>query len=120
VWRRRDGRQARRAPPRGEPSALTTVLALISVGAMLFVFWANWIPQHPANNLFPPLVAPYDVLPYEGDFSSRCFRPDTPGHGPAGWALMAVQECRDCLRVTGVGLPGSGGPGGRLPRVVRR
>jgi amino acid transporter len=49
---------------RGEPSALTTVLAVISVGAMFFVFWANWIPQHPANNLFPPLAAPYDVLPY--------------------------------------------------------
>jgi hypothetical protein len=31
---------------------------------MFFVFWANWIPQHPANNLFPPLAAPYDVLPY--------------------------------------------------------
>ena len=49
---------------RGEPSALTTLLAVISVGAMLFVFWANWIPQHPANAVFPALTSPYDVLPY--------------------------------------------------------
>jgi len=49
---------------RGEPSGLTTVLAVISVAAMLFVFWANWIPQHPANGVFPALTTPYDVLPY--------------------------------------------------------
>ena len=39
-------------------------LAVISVAAMVFVFWANWIPQHPANSVFPGLTAPYDVLPY--------------------------------------------------------
>jgi len=49
---------------RGEPSALTTLLAVISVAAMVFVFWANWIPQHPANSVFPALTVPYDVLPY--------------------------------------------------------
>jgi amino acid transporter len=49
---------------RGEPSAVTAVLAVVSVGILLFVFWANWIPQLPANGLFPPLVAPYNVLPY--------------------------------------------------------
>jgi amino acid transporter len=49
---------------RGEPSALTTLLAVVSVGAMLFVFWANWMPQHPANGVFPALTSPYDVLPY--------------------------------------------------------
>jgi len=49
---------------RREPSAVTTLLAVISVCAMLFVFWANWIPQYPANHLFPELTAPYDILPY--------------------------------------------------------
>jgi amino acid transporter len=49
---------------RGEPSVLTAVLAAVSIAAMLFVFWANWIPQHPANGVFPALTSPYDVLPY--------------------------------------------------------
>jgi len=49
---------------RGEPSALTTLLAVISVAAMLFVFWANWIPQRPANSVFPELTTPYNILPY--------------------------------------------------------
>jgi hypothetical protein len=48
---------------RGEPSAVTTLLAALSVAAMVFVFWANWIPQHSANGVFPALT-PYDVLPY--------------------------------------------------------
>jgi amino acid transporter len=49
---------------RGEPSTLITLLAVISVAAMVFVFWANWIPQYPANGVFPGLTAPYDALPY--------------------------------------------------------
>ena len=43
---------------------MTTLLAALSVAAMVFVFWANWIPQHSANGVFPALTSPYDVLPY--------------------------------------------------------
>ncbi len=48
----------------GVSSPLTWVLGIVGVLVMLFVFWANWIPQTIPGGAFPELTAGYQYLPY--------------------------------------------------------
>jgi amino acid transporter len=48
----------------GLPATLAWVLGLLGAAIMVFVFWANWLPQYIPGNLFPALTGAYVWLPY--------------------------------------------------------
>ena len=48
----------------GVPDPLTWVLGLLGAAIMVFVFWANWLPQTIPGHLFPALTGAYAWLPY--------------------------------------------------------
>jgi amino acid transporter len=48
----------------GVPASLAWVLGLLGAAIMVFVFWANWLPQTIPGHLFPALTGPYRWLPY--------------------------------------------------------
>jgi len=48
----------------GVPATLAWILGLLGAAIMVFVFWANWLPQTIPGNLFPPLTGAYRWLPY--------------------------------------------------------
>ena len=48
----------------GAPAMLSWILGLLGAAIMVFVFWANWLPQTIPGNLFPPLTGAYIWLPY--------------------------------------------------------
>jgi len=49
---------------RGTPSPLVWVVGVIGLLSMIFVFWANWLPQLIPGGLFPALTGVYSWLPY--------------------------------------------------------
>ncbi|HXJ22392.1 MAG TPA: APC family permease, partial [Polyangia bacterium] len=48
----------------GVPAALAWVLGLLGAAIMVFVFWANWLPQTIPGHVFPALTGAYVWLPY--------------------------------------------------------
>jgi amino acid transporter len=48
----------------GVPDPLAWVLGLLGAAIMVFVFWANWLPQTIPGHLFPALTGAYVWLPY--------------------------------------------------------
>jgi len=48
----------------GVPATLAWILGLLGAAIMVFVFWANWLPQTIPGHLFPPLTGAYRWLPY--------------------------------------------------------
>jgi amino acid transporter len=48
----------------GVPATLAWVLGLLGAAIMVFVFWANWLPQTIPGNIFPSLTGAYVWLPY--------------------------------------------------------
>jgi len=48
----------------GVPNPLAWVLGLLGAAIMVFVFWANWLPQTIPGHLFPALTGAYRWLPY--------------------------------------------------------
>jgi hypothetical protein len=48
----------------GVSSPITWALGIVGALVMLFVFWANWIPQTIPGGAFPSLTAGYQYLPY--------------------------------------------------------
>jgi amino acid transporter len=48
----------------GVPATLAWVLGLLGAAIMVFVFWANWLPQTIPGNVFPSLTGAYVWLPY--------------------------------------------------------
>src|SRR5256884_327518 len=48
----------------GVPATLAWLLGLLGAAIMVFVFWANWLPQTIPGNLFPSLTGAYVWLPY--------------------------------------------------------
>lgn len=48
----------------GVSSPLTWVVGIVGVVAMVFVFWASWLPQLIPGGLFPALTGVYFWLPY--------------------------------------------------------
>src|SRR5207247_9104809 len=48
----------------GVTHPLTWVLGLLGAAVMVFVFWANWLPQTIPGHLFPALTGAYAWLPY--------------------------------------------------------
>ena len=48
----------------GVPASLAWVLGLLGAAIMVFVFWANWLPQTIPGNVFPSLTGAYVWLPY--------------------------------------------------------
>jgi amino acid transporter len=48
----------------GAPAMLAWILGLLGAAIMVFVFWANWLPQTIPGNLFPSLTGAYVWLPY--------------------------------------------------------
>jgi len=48
----------------GAPAMLAWILGLLGAAIMVFVFWANWLPQTIPGNLFPSLTGAYIWLPY--------------------------------------------------------
>jgi len=48
----------------GVPNPMAWVLGLFGAAIMVFVFWANWLPQTIPGHLFPALTGAYRWLPY--------------------------------------------------------
>jgi amino acid transporter len=48
----------------GSPATLAWILGLLGAAIMVFVFWANWLPQTIPGHLFPALTGTYVWLPY--------------------------------------------------------
>ena len=48
----------------GVPATLAWILGVLGAAIMVFVFWANWLPQTIPGHLFPPLTGAYRWLPY--------------------------------------------------------
>ena len=48
----------------GASASLAWVLGLLGAAIMVFVFWANWLPQTIPGHLFPALTGAYLWLPY--------------------------------------------------------
>jgi amino acid transporter len=48
----------------GVSAPLAWVLGLLGAAIMVFVFWANWLPQYIPGDLFPSLTGAYVWLPY--------------------------------------------------------
>src|SRR5258707_7417019 len=48
----------------GVPATRAWVLGMPGAAIMVFVFWANWLPQTIPGNIYPSLTGAYAWLPY--------------------------------------------------------